>query len=184
MIWSVGVNACVTFDQMGFQTIFGATNLLPAATKLGQGNIFTGVCLSMGGSASVHAGICPPRTSPPITRPPLAPDPPLDHTTPPHPPGPDPPGSRLQHTVNERPVRILLECILGLLRNLRNLITSHIAPMRLVYNVKGPQDLTTFNSKSQTTSSRRNSHCHRHSCGEWLFPRNLELECCVITMWK
>ena len=35
--------------------------LLPAATKLGQGNIFTGVCLSTGGgSASVHAGIYPP----------------------------------------------------------------------------------------------------------------------------
>ena len=40
-----------------------------------------------------------------------------------HPPGPDPPcppeqtppqGSRLQYTVNERPVRILLECILVL----------------------------------------------------------------------
>ena len=31
----------------------------------------------------------------------------------PPPPGADtPPGSRLQHTVNERPVRILLECIL------------------------------------------------------------------------
>ena len=28
------------------------------------------------------------------------------------PPGPGPPGSRLQHTVNERPVRMLLECIL------------------------------------------------------------------------
>ena len=29
-----------------------------------------------------------------------------------HPPGQEPPGSRLQHTVYERPVRILLECIL------------------------------------------------------------------------
>ena len=39
---------------------------LPAATKLGQGNAFTGVCDSVhgGGSASVHAGI-PPRTRPP-----------------------------------------------------------------------------------------------------------------------
>ena len=43
--------------------------------------------------------------------------PPRDQTPPGTrpPPGPDtttPPGSRLQHTVNERPVRILLECIL------------------------------------------------------------------------
>ena len=36
--------------------------------------------------------------------------------SPPTPPGPrrTPPGRRLQHTVNERPVRILLECILVL----------------------------------------------------------------------
>ena len=50
--------------------------------------------------------------------------PPLDQADPPRPgrpppPPPDqagrsPPGSRLQHTVNERPVRILLECILVL----------------------------------------------------------------------
>ena len=43
-------------------------------------------------------------------------DPPRQGDTPPEqtPLGPDPPppGSRLQHTVNERPVRILLECIL------------------------------------------------------------------------
>ena len=43
---------------------------------------------------------------------------PLDQAPPPqnrHHPGrrpPPPPGSRRQHTVNERPVRILLECIL------------------------------------------------------------------------
>ena len=114
--------------------------LLPAATKLGQGNIFTGVCLSTGGSASVHAGIYPPGSRPPPpgadplqdqtpreqTRPPEqtppnqtplgADTPPSEQTTPPtrHPLGADtpPPGSRLQHTVNERPVRILLECIL------------------------------------------------------------------------
>ena len=51
------------------------------------------------------------------------PPPPREQTHPPpgadtpwsrHPPRPGtpPPGSRLQHTVNERPVRILLECIL------------------------------------------------------------------------
>ena len=204
------------------------SGLLPAATKLGQGNVFTGVCLSTGGvlpqcmlgyhhpppgadppgpgrhhpprkqtpeyglrAAGTHptgmhsfytclsfcsqGGVVvshkalrqtpprpgtPPRpdTSPPQTRHTTPPDqahhpprpgtpppqtmhtPPLDqthhpptrHTTPsprpgtppdeapPHdqaPPPPDqahplPPGSRLRHTVYERPVRILLECIL------------------------------------------------------------------------
>ena len=39
--------------------------LLPA-TKLGQGNAFTGICDSVhGGSASVHAGIPPPGAAPP-----------------------------------------------------------------------------------------------------------------------
>ena len=103
--------------------------LLPAATKLGQGNIFTSVCQEFcpqgGGSASVHAGIPPPQeqTPPPEQTP-------LREQTPPtgirHPQGadtppqgqapwsrpPPPPESRLRHTVNERPVRILLECIL------------------------------------------------------------------------
>ena len=103
----------------------------------GQGNIFTPICHSFCRSASVHAGIPPsPRSRPPRSRPPQdqappGPDPP--EQTPPL--GPDttpreqtppwyqtprtrppqdqtPPGCRLQHTVNERSVRILLECIL------------------------------------------------------------------------
>ena len=87
---------------------------LPAATKLGQGNIFRSMCQEFcpqgkgGVSASVHAGIHPP----PGADPPR-PDHPPEQT----PPGADtpPPGrSRLRHTVNERPVRILLECILVL----------------------------------------------------------------------
>ena len=61
---------------------------------------------------------------PPLARrPPRQGDPPWEQTPPPgadppwdQPPSPrdqtPPPGSRLQHTVNERPVRILLECIL------------------------------------------------------------------------
>ena len=80
------------------------------------------------GSASVHAGLYPP--DPPGPDPP-GPDPPREQTPPQtRPPGPDtsreqtpqgprhppgsrhPPRSRLQHTVNERLVRILLECIL------------------------------------------------------------------------
>ena len=82
-----------------------------------QGNIFTPVC------HSVHRGVCLSAcwdTTPPGAHP-------LEQT--PHPPRPDPPGAdppganppgtrppptpgRLQHTVYERPVRILLECIL------------------------------------------------------------------------
>ena len=141
----------------GQSTLSMSLGLLPAATKLGQGNIFTSVCQEFcpqGGrvSASVHAGIHPqggdtPRTDPPgaDTPPDQAHHPPgsrhpLEQTPPTPPPRSRPPspgtdtppadtppdqahsppgadtslGSRLQHTVNERPVRILLECILAL----------------------------------------------------------------------
>ena len=80
----------------------------------GQGNIFTPVCHSVhrGVSASVHAGI----PSPGSRHPPLGADTPPGTDTSPqsrHPPrSRHPPGSRLRHTVNDRPVRILLECIL------------------------------------------------------------------------
>ena len=83
--------------------------------------IFSQACVILstgGGSASVHAGIYPPRTRPPRQHQTL---PPRDQTPPapiPHPgTRPPPPGSRLQHTVNERPVRILLECILVMRAN-------------------------------------------------------------------
>ena len=85
----------------------------------GQGYVFTRVCHSVNRrvSASVHAGIPHPRVdspradSPPEQTPPSRADTLLGADTPP--PGVDtPPGSRLRHTVNERPVRILLECIL------------------------------------------------------------------------
>ena len=103
---------------------------LPAATKLGQGNVFTGVCDSVHRgrvSASVHAGMLAPPDQAHHHPPDQAPPPRTRHTTPRDqapplppdlaPPGPGPPpaekqGSRRQHTVNERPVRILLECIL------------------------------------------------------------------------
>ena len=115
----------------------------------GQGNVFTGVCLSTGGEgvclSACWDAICPrdqadpPRSGrpPPQIRqtPPLGPGrhPPRTRQTPPwdladtppgpgrHPrdqadtppgPGRPPPGSRLQHTVYERQVHILLECIL------------------------------------------------------------------------
>ena len=114
---------------------FVCKHLLPVATKLGQGNVFTGVC------DSVHRGAgclpqCmlgyhpPPREqtpspgadTPQSRHPPLEsrlhPPPGADTTTPspqdqtPKSRHPPPLGSRCQHTVNERPVRILLECIL------------------------------------------------------------------------
>ena len=104
----------------------------------GQGNIFTPVCHSFCSQGGVCISACwdttppqdqtphspeqtpprpdphprtrPPRADPPSTRPPRQ-TPPLDQT----PPDQTPPGSRLQHTVYERPVRILLECILLIL---------------------------------------------------------------------
>ena len=58
----------------------------------------------------------PPRPDPPGTRPPQEQTTPREQTPPradtPPEQTPPLPGSRLQHTVNERPVRILLECIL------------------------------------------------------------------------
>ena len=62
--------------------------------KLGQGNMFTGVCLSTGGegvSASVHAGIYPMELKPPRADTPPGADPP--EQTPPgaESPGADPP---------------------------------------------------------------------------------------------
>ena len=97
----------------------------------GEGYVFTRVRDSVNrrGSASVHAGIPP--HPPPRRQAPAQKQTPLEADTPPgkqtpsgsrHPPGSrhhpweadttPPPGSRFQHTVNERPVRILLECIL------------------------------------------------------------------------
>ena len=84
----------------------------------GQGNVFTGVCLSTGGE-----GVClsacwdaiPPDGEPPLDgEPPKMENPPDGE--PPRMENPPrwstPPGSRLQHTVYERLVCILLECIL------------------------------------------------------------------------
>ena len=91
----------------------------------GQSNVFTGVCLSTGGGVCLSAcwDARPPTPQPPNSpRPgrPIEPGRPPPQTRQTPRPGrsqrPDqadpPPGSRLQHTVYERPVRILLECIL------------------------------------------------------------------------
>ena len=77
------------------------TELLPPATKLGQGYVFTGVCVlfTLGVSASVH-GIPP---HPPRSRPPRADIPRAQ--------------SMLGDTVNARAVCILLDCILVVKRS-------------------------------------------------------------------
>ena len=71
--------------------------LLPATTKLGQGNIFTSMCLSTWGEGCLpQCMLGYPPTCPPGSRPPQA-DPPWSRHTPPdqaHPPGSKPPGSR------------------------------------------------------------------------------------------
>ena len=84
----------------------------------GQGYVFTHVCDSVH-RGGLRAGRTPPgRENPLARRPPWQEDPPARRTPPSRenpPPGRrhHPPwGSRYQHTVNERPVRILLECIL------------------------------------------------------------------------
>ena len=90
--------AFLFFSNVSFITFA----FLPAATKLGQGNVFTGVCDSVhrgGVSASVHAGIphppkqaSPPEQALPESRPPRSRQPPQEQTTP---PGADnPPRSR------------------------------------------------------------------------------------------
>ena len=80
----------------------------------GQGNIFTPVChsfCSQGGCLpQCMLGYPPPGPGTPHGPAPLEQTPPRDQTP--------PTGNRLQHTVNERPVRILLECILVTISNL------------------------------------------------------------------
>ena len=112
-----------TFDHRYFHCVILQPNVKYLSTKghfyrlqrsCGQGNIFTGVSVHGGGrvSASVHAGMPYP---PPDGEPPPPDGEPPDGEPTPFPPRwrtPPPPGSRLQHTVYERPVRILLECIL------------------------------------------------------------------------
>ena len=111
----------------------------------GQGNVFTGVCLSTGGGGE---GVClsacwdaipllpgpgnpPPdqADTPPGTRQ----TPPWDLAdTPPRDQADTPPGSRLQHTVYERPVRILLECILVIIIFIAQIISGERLGVTLI----------------------------------------------------
>ena len=86
----------------------------------GQGNIFTPVCHSVHRGEGVCLSACwdttPPGADTPQEQTPPGPDPPSRHPPRTRPPqNRHPHRTRLQHTVYERPVRILLECILVLL---------------------------------------------------------------------
>ena len=118
----VSCNACLSFrDDLNSlhgtcspaELIFTGRNEVVAKVMF----LLVSVILLTGGvSASVHAGIPhpPPQSrhsqTPPGSRHPLVADTPRSRHPPPR--ADTPPGSRLRHTVNERPVRILLECIL------------------------------------------------------------------------
>ena len=106
-------------------TFGGILSFYRPQRSCGQGNIFAPVCHSVHRvvvSASVHAGIPPweqtPQEQTPLEqtppRPPRADAPPREQRPPraDTPQSRHPSGSRFRHTVNERPVRILLECIL------------------------------------------------------------------------
>ena len=93
---------------MSFKDSLEYLTYLPAATKLGRGNVFTGVCDSVHGgggggvSASVHAGMLPwTRDLPRPGRPPR-PDTPLDQADPPG-PGRPPPTRQTPSPVPGRP---------------------------------------------------------------------------------
>ena len=111
-----------------------AFNYYRPQRSCGQGNIFTPVCHSVhkGGLPQCMLGYHPhpPEQTPAGSRPPWQQTPPREQTPSPprtrHPPGPDtPPGSRLQHTVFERPVRILLECILVWYKEIYSSLRTH-----------------------------------------------------------
>ena len=103
---------------MYFSTVFTGRNEVVAKVIF----LHLSVILFTGGVSS-RENLPAWRTPPSSENPPCQGEPPPTRENPPGPdppgpeppPGPDPPsppGSRLQHTVNERPVRILLECIL------------------------------------------------------------------------
>ena len=88
------VEYCATWINIIKQTTSSWTLFYRPQRSCGQGYVFTRVC------DSVNGGVCLSAcwdTTPPRSR---------------HPPEQTPPRSRLQHSVKERPVRILLECIL------------------------------------------------------------------------
>ena len=103
--------------NLRFRVVTGRNEVMAKAMFL----LVSVILLTWGVSASVHAGIPhpPPRADTPQSRHPSRADPPPRRRHP-------PPGSRLRHTVNERPVHILLECIL---------VSSHCTLLPLNYFV-------------------------------------------------
>ena len=124
-----GIFSLLVFQMVIYELAFNRIYLLPAATKLWPRLYFytclsfilftggEGVCLSACWDTTPPPGADPPWSRPPQSRHPPGADTPLEQTPPHrsrHPPPEQTPqlGSRLQHTVYERPVCILLECIL------------------------------------------------------------------------
>ena len=104
-----GINMLILDEQQRLHWVLLTTSLITTSNNnyrpqrsCGQGNVFTGVYHSFCSQGGGFSGE-PPRQG----------EPPPGRENPPFPrQGEPPPGSRLQHTVYERPVRILLECIL------------------------------------------------------------------------
>ena len=92
-----------------------STHFYRPQRSCGLGNIFAPVCHSVHRREVVVSQKTlrqtPPRSGPPQSRHPQDQTPLGADSRADTPPGVDPPGSRLRHTVYERPVRILLECI-------------------------------------------------------------------------
>ena len=121
----------------------------------------------------------PPRPgrTPPAGRPPQdqAP-PPRTRQTPPLPP----PGRRLQHTVNERPVRILLECILvacellGLRVHLRVFYDTqfHFRMLHLLYCTNVSHVMVVAFQNTVSLSENKFLSCPQYS--KWLLCKNFK----------
>ena len=93
---------------------------------------------------------------------------------------PHPPGSRLRHTVNERPVRILLECILvfinafekysaePLLKSILKLVTLHIVKLCGSPNI--PNFLDFMRALEIFTKTNIVIPCRRPFGESWIHP--------------
>ena len=116
-LWAELFNACSIYLKFIWTDILKHSCIFTAANEVCQGYVFTSVCQSFcswGVSASVHAGIHP-----------LGADTPWEHTPPEQTPRSRHPQSRhppaqcmLGNTGNQRAIRILLECILVLIKHL------------------------------------------------------------------
>ena len=116
-VWKTPFCSCC-WHRSSFLRVRNISDFYRPQRSCGQGNIFTPVCHSFCSQGGVCFSACWDNTPPWEQTPPLGGDPlgsrhPQEQTPPPDTPqSRHPPGSKLRHTVNDRPVRILLECIL------------------------------------------------------------------------